>query len=225
MGWYYQQIRGRSAADKDAFLRGEVEQISDQPGKAAITVIKSSFVGSTWYAAVMISAADQAPYTVAYVFLTQMSRDGDFGYKPMDESVGPCEVDCPSGIMKLLTPVEQLPGAGYAADWRARVAAAHEQKTRLRQHGARIVSGTRLRFATPVRFTNGLSYDWFVAEPIARRGRTILTFVPLDPNGHQICGRYRISRRVLATADIEVSDSAMAQTEPKKPPPERISQP
>jgi len=211
MGWYYQPIGGRSTADKDRFLRSEIEQIADKPGKAEIKVIKSAFVGSTWYAAVRISVPDQTPYTVAYVYLTQMGRDGDFGYKPMDESVGPCEVDCPVGIMNLLTPIDQLPGVGYAADWRARVAAAHERKAGARRQRARIVSGTRIRFATPLRFTDGASYDRFIAETMSWRGRTIIAFRPVDADGRSIGDRYRIQGRVLATAEIEtVQDTTPA---------------
>jgi hypothetical protein len=211
MGWYYQAIRGRSVADKDAFLRSEVEHPPSDPAKPTVTVIKSAFVGTTWYAAVRISVPNETPYTVAYVFLTNMRRDGEFGYKPMDESVGPCEVECPLGIMTLLTPIEHLPGAGYAADWRARVAAARESKTKIRQHKARIIGGTRLRFATPLRFTDGASFDRFVARPMERRGRTIMTFIPLDAEGHPMGGRYRISTRVLATAEIETADSVPRQ--------------
>lgn len=212
MGWYYQLIGGRSTADKDRFLRSEIEQIADKPGKAEITVVKSAFVGSTWYAAVRIGVPDQTPYTVAYVYLTQMGRDGDFGYKPQDESVGPCDVDCPVGIMKLLTPIEQLPGVGYAADWRAQVAAARERKAGLRRRQSRVISGTRIRFAVPLRFTDGASYDRFVAETMSWRGRTILAFQPIDADGRSIGGRYRIRGRVLATAVIETAERTTPAT-------------
>ena len=212
MGWYYQPIGGRSTADKDAFLRSEIEQIADTPGKPEIKVVKSAFVGSTWYAAVLIGIPDQTPYTVAYVYLTQMGRDGDFGYKPMDESVGPCEVDCPIGIMNLLTPIDQLPGVGYAADWRARVAAAREHKAGARRQRARIVSGTRLRFATPLRFTDGTSYDRFVAEAMSWRRRTIIAFRPVDAEDRPLGGRYRIRARVLATAEIETAERTTSAT-------------
>ena len=42
----------------------------------------------------------------------------------VDESMGPCEVNCPGRIMRLLSPIEDIPDPGYAADWRARVAEA-----------------------------------------------------------------------------------------------------
>lgn len=216
MGWYFQHIRGRSRADKDRFLRSEIEQISDKPGKAAISVIKSAFVGSTWYAAVRISVPDQPPYTVAHVFPTQMCRDGEFGYKPMDERVGPCEASCPVGIMGLLTPIEQLPNRSYAGEWRTRVAAEHERAAGLRRLSARIVNGTRIRFQTPIRFTDGQSFDRFLATSMERRGRTILVFVPLCRDGHRIGGRYRISRRALAAAEIEDALSATTPPESKQ---------
>jgi hypothetical protein len=39
-----------------------------------------------------------------------------FGYKDMEESMGPHECDCPKSILDLLTPTD----AQYARQWRAR---------------------------------------------------------------------------------------------------------
>ncbi len=39
--------------------------------------------------------------------------DGDWGYKPMDESVGPCYYTCPTGYFKLVPVVNQ--------EWRDKV--------------------------------------------------------------------------------------------------------
>lgn len=41
--------------------------------------------------------------------------DHNFCYKAMDETVGPCQTNCPERILKLLTPTEYK----YAQDWRA----------------------------------------------------------------------------------------------------------
>lgn len=45
----------------------------------------------------------------------------NFGYKDMDESMGPCESECPERILDLLTPTEYE----HAKDWRARCRAYH----------------------------------------------------------------------------------------------------
>jgi hypothetical protein len=38
----------------------------------------------------------------------------NFGYKAIDESMGPCEISCPERILKLLTKTTQE----YAINWR-----------------------------------------------------------------------------------------------------------
>lgn len=44
------------------------------------------------------------------------SDNENFGWKSMDESMGPCEASCPERILKLLTPMTNE----YAIEWRAR---------------------------------------------------------------------------------------------------------
>jgi len=56
---------------------------------------------------------------VAFVFLLdyRTSESGhDTGYKDMDESMGPCESECPERILRLLTPTSHE----YALAWRKR---------------------------------------------------------------------------------------------------------
>ena len=54
---------------------------------------------------------------VALVFLLDYRRtDCDTGYKDMDETMGPCESECPERILQLLTPTTHE----YALAWRQR---------------------------------------------------------------------------------------------------------
>ena len=56
---------------------------------------------------------------VALVFLLDYrpnDRDFDTGYKDMDETMGPCESECPERILQLLTPTTHE----YALAWRQR---------------------------------------------------------------------------------------------------------
>ena len=48
-------------------------------------------------------------------------RDGDWGYKPLDETVGPSYWSCPMRLLNLATE----PIGGCAAEWRAEVRAFH----------------------------------------------------------------------------------------------------
>ena len=95
-------------------------------------VLKSSMVGSTYYAAVKplkrsggkdkngnyfyIDIPDDEHQVFGVVFLTSTNMKDyyNFAYKDMDESCGPCQHDCPKGILDLLTPTE----SEYANEWR-----------------------------------------------------------------------------------------------------------
>lgn len=86
-------------------------------------VLKSSMVGSTYYAAVKktIFATETEPESVkvfAAVVLTAVDNKDyyNFAYKDMDETVGPGEDNCPKGILDLLTPTDYE----YAKEWRKR---------------------------------------------------------------------------------------------------------
>jgi hypothetical protein len=52
-----------------------------------------------------------------------------FGDKEQDESQGPVQCLCLDRIMTLLSPVEDIPGPGSAANWRAQVAAVKAERT------------------------------------------------------------------------------------------------
>lgn len=78
-------------------------------------VLKSAMVGSTYYAAVR----NKDGKVWAAVFLTcgRTRHDGTaWGYKDMDESMGPCEDKCPVSILDLLSPTDSQ----RANEWRDR---------------------------------------------------------------------------------------------------------
>ena len=104
-------------------------------------VLKSSMVGSVYYAAVKplkkygkdeggneividIPTNDQKVFGA--VFLTSVDTKDyfNFSYKDMDESCGPCYYDCPKGILDLLTPTD----SEWANNWRTKCREQLEQK-------------------------------------------------------------------------------------------------
>lgn len=99
-------------SDRKAYLDKEY---TNQDGSNE--VLKSSFVGSTYYAAVKVQRTGETPdqtsieYTIAAVVKTSCSQ-GEFCYKSMDETVGPGLSQCPPGILKLLTPIDELERLG-----------------------------------------------------------------------------------------------------------------
>lgn len=117
MGWTFtHRERGTSNIDwfRENLCGSEPERLIDVATKAGVA-----------YCAYRSKPDDEV---VALVILTRWVR-GDyynFGYKDMDEGMGPCEDDCPRRIFDLLDPLppEQADPSverNWAAQWRARV--------------------------------------------------------------------------------------------------------
>ena len=79
----------------------------------SLTFKASRMVGRTFYAAA--ERKDEPGEVFALVILTER-RGFRFGYKTMDEGMGPCESECPPEILDLLSPTT----SEYALAWRAR---------------------------------------------------------------------------------------------------------
>ena len=90
-------------------------------------VLKSSMVGSTYYAAIKplkkyganescvdIPEEEQEVFAAIFLTSTDVKDYFNFSYKDMDESYGPYAQNCPKGILDLLTPTE----SEYANNWR-----------------------------------------------------------------------------------------------------------
>lgn len=133
-------------------------------------VVKSAMVGSTYYAAVRrTNKGTGQGYVFGVVVLTRSApRDPDgytFGYKDMDESMGPCYYDCPAGILDLLDPTEQE----YALNWRQKCRDQKVATAEGRRRAPKI--GDRIRLAEPLKFTDGASLADFQVVNLPRRGR------------------------------------------------------
>ena len=116
MGWleyratHYKNGKVDRKAEMDATYNWE-----DETHKAE--VLKSSMVGGTYYAAVKsINKTNGFECVTAAVCLTSTDSKHyyNFAYKDMDETMGPYKIDCPKGILDLLTPTENE----YALEWR-----------------------------------------------------------------------------------------------------------
>lgn len=81
-------------------------------------VLKSSIVGSVYYAAVQISKGGNVQQVYAAVALTKIVKDYyNFGYKDMSESCCPYYYNCPKTVFDLLTPTDNE----LAIQWRVHV--------------------------------------------------------------------------------------------------------
>src|SRR3546814_18607482 len=79
----------------------------------------------------------------------------------MEESMGPCEADCPARILDLLTPTDKE----YAREWRTRCRANLEFRAR------QLADGDRIRLPEPMTFSDGNVLQEFV---VAKRGRRVI---------------------------------------------------
>ena len=141
MGWtsyratHYKKGKVDRKAECDAYF---MEGLN----RGYFDVLKSSMVGSVYYAAVKplkkyggkdsngVSVSIDIPtdeqWVFGVVFLTSTdSKDYfNFSYKDMDETVGPCYYDCPKGILDLLTPTDNE----WANNWRSECRKRLEEK-------------------------------------------------------------------------------------------------
>ena len=130
-------------------------------------VVKSSMVGSTYYAAIQnlvrkskdgngevvwVPITEEERETWAAVFLTSVNnRDYfNFSYKEMDETCGPAECNCPESILKLLTPTENED----AQSWRRRCREEH-QKEKRKSVLNQLPNGSRIQFELPFDTNSG----------------------------------------------------------------------
>ena len=193
MGWLFQNDKLRHQTPVEYITR----EFTHDSGTTAATVISAAAVGSTIYAAIRNhdKTTSKSYVFCAVILFKNNERDG-FGYKDMDESVGPCEVDCPARIMRLLSPIEDLPNPGYAAEWRKSVAAANAKKAEARSKIGKLTVGDKVKLTHPAHFrSSGIETDSFT---IIRFQKRTPIFVA-DQHPHLVC---RLRKATLAGALI-----------------------
>jgi hypothetical protein len=104
----------------------------------------------------------------AVILISNTKKDG-FGYKDMSESIGPCQCDCPQRIMRLLSPIADIPRPGYTADWRARVAARRIERRQRQQLRNSLHVGSLVTLPSPTRFSGGITASQFRVAYFRRR--------------------------------------------------------
>ena len=133
MGWtfynagYYKNGKiDRKAELDDHFTWSE--------GPRKVTVLKSSMVGSVYYAAVRSqneSTGSDITFGLVCLTSTRSRAFHNFGYKDMTDDMGPGYYDCPAGILDLLTE----PTNEWAAEWRENCRKRIAEKRQAKQNG------------------------------------------------------------------------------------------
>lgn len=194
MGWLFHNDMLRSQTPAEYIT----QHFSCETDTHKATVLATATVHGTIYAAIRneIKSSGVA-YVFCGVFLFKNNKRDGFGYKDMDESCGPCEVDCPDRIIRLLSPVENMPNPGYAAQWRADVAAAKQRRATARKRAKNFSPGDTIRLNRPAHFPKiGIAADTFTF--VEYRKNTPI-FHPVS-HPQFFC---RLTRATLASASIQ----------------------
>jgi hypothetical protein len=161
-------------------------------------VLRSAFIGMrVYYAAIEHVRHEKSDRTVfAVVCLVRYNpRDRDgyiFGYKDMDETVGPNESDCPEAILDLLTPTEYP----YAQAWRTRCQEnAAARRALYSKPSPR--PGQTIVFDQVLSFSDGRSLDRFEVVANPRSHRTMLFRAPDTGGFYRITNVKKRAYRLL----------------------------
>lgn len=135
--WKYDKKGNRTVdrkAELDALFTWERKEAVESYGHVyppmKDTVLKSSMVGSVYYAAVKREQPGKEPMVWAAICLTHgRGRDGSvWGYKDMCESMMPYYYDCPAGILALLTPTDNSDANKWREECRKKIARKAEER-------------------------------------------------------------------------------------------------
>jgi hypothetical protein len=146
MGWleYHAEHYKNGKVDRKAEMDSKYNW-EDESRK--VEVLKSSMVGSTYYAAVKsFNKTNGYECVTAAICLTSTNNKDyyNFAYKGMDESCGPYRYDCPKGILDLLTPTENE----FAKEWRK---ACYENLAKKKNPNSlgRLPVGSKIKYTLP----------------------------------------------------------------------------
>lgn len=117
MGWLYSSAWQTPSAMRD--------HLRDSLTRAGHTIVKDASVayGRRYYAAIRNSHDKKV--TIFVALINGGRGDHGYGYKDMDESMGPCEKDCPLSLLALC----DEPPNEWAKTWREEVRAYHAART------------------------------------------------------------------------------------------------
>jgi hypothetical protein len=115
MGWLYTH-KSKDESAKD-FIASQVHVDNEHASRKAIDIAIVD-IRTAYIAYEMIDKASGDRRVVALILLLDYrpKEYHNFGYKDIDETMGPYQCRCPERILKQLTPL--LPGENWAQEWR-----------------------------------------------------------------------------------------------------------
>ena len=186
MGWlFYNSNHYKPNGDVDR--KKEMDSNTDEK----YTVLKSTMIGTTYYAAIKYNLSEEV---FGYVALTSSDkkRGNNFGYKGMDETCGPNESKCPISIINLLTPTD----SEWANSWRDRCREYHFQKKSPTAF-ANLPIGTKIIWTIPhEHFSRGKKGERIELEKY-KGAKQRACWVNWDE-------RYRVNPKYVNMKDVEI---------------------
>lgn len=168
MGWMFvRKPKGESLLE---FFRNEFDTKSPAPGGPVGRVLDCAANLHEAYIAYEQTWPD-GRREVRAIVCELMYRPNDhcnFGYKDVDEEMGPIHANCPERILRLLTPTENE----NARQWRQEC----WENLRVRRTRPVLRKGMVIRFAEPIQFTTGRQSEFRVVNP-----RRLVFCDPEDP--------------------------------------------
>lgn len=150
MGWtsYHAQFYKNGKVDRKKELDFEFGRDD------SFRILKSSMVGSTYYAAV---AHGMEVFAVIALTSTDSNDYYNFSYKEMDETEGPYKYDCPISILTMLSPTDNE----CALRWRENCVRYRNKSGRLRKLpiGTVIEIGNGSRMMRLTKYAGRLPYS------------------------------------------------------------------
>lgn len=129
------------------------EYFSQQWDSEKMVILDAAIVNVREYYAAVKSLVTGEVFGL--VVLIEM-KDGEFGWKDMDETMGPYYHNCPARILDKLTPTDNA----YAQLWRSNCRKVLEMKTRAKT----LKTGDVIKFKMPLKFNNGNTWDTFTVQ-------------------------------------------------------------
>ena len=173
--------------------RAEIERlVTFENEDRAMRPVFTTRKGSVWYLAVEVTTKTEnadsygyeldalGRYVFAAVILTRRDS-GEWCYKDMEESMGPCEAQAPQKMLDLLS----LTTKEYALEWRKKCKASAALTSR------KIAHGDTIQLAEPLEFSDGIDRDTFTVQRERLAGAKRITTHFLCKKTGMVC---RISR-------------------------------
>ncbi len=177
MGWTF-------TMDKDK--AGMVEELLAGARRPGNHLVAHRVIGNTLWTVEDLEQSEGRRLKVIGCYRLAKEKGYGWGYKAMDEGMGPCYYDVPLKFLEL----QPNPLNRYSEEWRAKVVAYHASKTAQRELARNIVAGCRITLKPE--YGKGMTLEVISVEGKKIRARA---------NGLT----YRVAPRMVASIEYQLT--------------------